>query len=65
LPNGGRASASCATLWLLQPSKRRAANDPTELYNVDRVSRSEGLDRLLGVLSFQQSACERCAGADG
>ena len=35
-----------ATLWSLQPSKRRAANDPTELYNVDRVSRSEGLDRL-------------------
>ncbi|WP_438307807.1 TrbI/VirB10 family protein [Burkholderia pseudomallei] len=35
-----------ATLWSLQPSKRRAANDPAELYNVDRVSRSEGLDRL-------------------
>jgi len=35
-----------ATLWSLQPTKRRAASDPTELYNVDRVSRSEGLDRL-------------------
>lgn len=35
-----------ATLWSLQPSKQRAANDATELYNVDRVSRSEGLDRL-------------------
>lgn len=35
-----------ATIWSLQPSKPRGGNDPAELYNVDRVSRSEGLDRL-------------------
>ncbi|MXP72870.1 TrbI/VirB10 family protein [Pseudomonas aeruginosa] len=35
-----------ATLWSLQPPKPRSGNDPTELYNVDRVSRSEGLERL-------------------
>jgi type IV secretion system protein VirB10 len=35
-----------ATLWSLQPSKPRSGNDPSELYNVDRVSRSEGLERL-------------------
>ncbi|WP_454710787.1 TrbI/VirB10 family protein [Cupriavidus nantongensis] len=35
-----------ATMWSLQPTQRRSASEPTELYNVDRVSRSEGLDRL-------------------
>jgi type IV secretion system protein VirB10 len=34
-----------ATIWLLQP-QRRGANEQTELYNVDRVSKSEGLDGL-------------------
>jgi type IV secretory pathway VirB10-like protein len=34
-----------ATVWTLQPGRRdRAA--PAELYNVDRVARSDGLDRL-------------------
>ena len=35
-----------ATVWSLQPKARRGANDPTELFNVDRVSRSEGLGKL-------------------
>ncbi|WP_137819151.1 TrbI/VirB10 family protein [Pseudomonas sp. 2FG] len=35
-----------ATIWSLQPPKPRGGSDPAELYNVDRVSRSEGLDRL-------------------
>lgn len=35
-----------ATIWSLQPSQRRGGKDPTELYNVDRVSKSEGLDQL-------------------
>ncbi|MDZ4236961.1 MAG: TrbI/VirB10 family protein [Hydrogenophaga sp.] len=34
-----------ALMWSLQP-QRRNASESTELYNVDRVSRSEGLDRL-------------------
>ena len=34
-----------ATIWSLQPH-RRNAEDQTELYNVDRVSKSEGLDGL-------------------
>ena len=34
-----------ATIWSLQP-QRRGANDQAELYNVDRVSKSEGLDGL-------------------
>jgi len=34
-----------ATIWSLQGSHRRGANS-SELYNVDRVSKSEGLDRL-------------------
>lgn len=34
------------TIWSLQPVARRSANEPAELYNVDRVSRSEGLNRL-------------------
>lgn len=35
-----------ATLWSLQPTQRRSGSEPAELYNVDRASRSEGLDRL-------------------
>lgn len=34
-----------ALIWSLQP-QRRNASEPAELYNVDRVSRSEGLDQL-------------------
>src|SRR3546814_4510497 len=34
-----------ATIWSLQP-QRRSADEQTELYNVDRVSKSEGLDDL-------------------
>ena len=34
-----------ALMWTLQP-QRRHASESTELYNVDRVSRSEGLDQL-------------------
>ena len=34
-----------ATIWSLQPH-RRGAGDRAELYNVDRVSKSEGLDGL-------------------
>jgi type IV secretion system protein VirB10 len=34
-----------ATIWSLQPP-RRTATEQTELYNVDRVSRSEGLNAL-------------------
>src|SRR5690606_1783799 len=34
-----------ATIWSLQPH-RRSAGTQTELYNVDRVSKSEGLDAL-------------------
>ncbi|MCL4777322.1 MAG: TrbI/VirB10 family protein [Gammaproteobacteria bacterium] len=36
-----------ATMWSLRPAQRRSADEPAEqLYNVDRVSRSEGLNRL-------------------
>ncbi|MDY7726233.1 conjugal transfer protein TrbI, partial [Pseudomonas aeruginosa] len=34
-----------AVMWSLQP-QRRGAGEQTELYNVDRVSKSEGLDAL-------------------
>ena len=34
-----------ALMWSLQP-QRRGAGEQTELYNVDRVSKSEGLDGL-------------------
>ena len=34
-----------ATIWSLQP-QRRGTNEQAELYNVDRVSKSEGLDGL-------------------
>ncbi|MFW5454112.1 TrbI/VirB10 family protein [Thioalkalivibrio sulfidiphilus] len=35
-----------ATLWSLQAPQRRGGSEPAELYNVDRVSPSEGLARL-------------------
>ncbi|PXX08599.1 type IV secretion system protein VirB10 [Paraburkholderia tropica] len=35
-----------ATMWSLQPKHQRGSNDAAELYNVDRVSKSEELDRL-------------------
>ena len=48
---GGVATAVLdATIWSLQASQRRGASEPTELYNVDRVSRSEGLAQLPGDL---------------
>jgi type IV secretion system protein VirB10 len=34
------------TLWSLQPVQRRSDDESNELYNVDRVSRAEKLDRL-------------------
>jgi len=44
---GGVATAVLgATIWSLQAPQRRGADEPTELYNVDRVSPSEGLARL-------------------
>lgn len=44
---GGLAVAVLgATIWSLQPSRPRGGSDPAELYNVDRVSRSEGLEQL-------------------
>lgn len=46
LAGGLSAVVLGATIWSLQPPKPRSGNDPAELYNVDRVSRSEGLDRL-------------------
>lgn len=43
---GGLAVAVLgALMWSLQP-QRRGANESTELYNVDRVSHSEGLNQL-------------------
>ena len=43
---GGLAVAVLgATMWSLQPRKR-STSEQAELYNVDRVSRSEGLDQL-------------------
>ncbi|WP_234194419.1 TrbI/VirB10 family protein [Pseudacidovorax sp. NFM-22] len=35
-----------AMLWSLEPRLRKPGGKPTELYNVDRVSRSEGLGKL-------------------
>ncbi|PJE43134.1 MAG: conjugal transfer protein TrbI [Pseudomonas sp.] len=46
LAGGLSAAVLGATIWSLQPPKPRVGSDPAELYNVDRVSRSEGLERL-------------------
>lgn len=35
-----------ALMWSLQPQRRSSSSQPAELYNVDRVSRSEGLNQL-------------------
>ncbi|WP_416391956.1 TrbI/VirB10 family protein [Alloalcanivorax xenomutans] len=44
---GGMATAVLgATIWSLQAPQRRGAGEATELYNVDRVSHSEGLAQL-------------------
>ena len=44
---GGLATAVLGgTIWSLQSTQRRGAGDQKELFNVDRVSRSEGLDQL-------------------
>jgi type IV secretion system protein VirB10 len=44
---GGLASAVLgAMLWSLQPQQRRNGAEQSELYNVDRVTRSEGLEQL-------------------
>ncbi|ODU58582.1 MAG: conjugal transfer protein TrbI [Comamonadaceae bacterium SCN 68-20] len=45
LTGGLSAAVLGATIWSLQPH-RRGAGEQTELYNVDRVSKSEGLDGL-------------------
>lgn len=46
LAGGVAAAVLGGTIWSLQSTQRRGAGDQKELYNVDRVSRSEGLDRL-------------------
>ncbi|RMH82423.1 TrbI/VirB10 family protein [Pseudomonas sp. AOB-7] len=44
---GGLSAAVLgAMLWSLQPQQRRQGVEPNELYNVDRVTRSEGLEQL-------------------
>ncbi|NQD95598.1 TrbI/VirB10 family protein [Pseudomonas sp. CrR25] len=44
---GGLASAVLgAMLWSLQPQQRRHGTEQSELYNVERVARSEGLEQL-------------------
>ncbi|QLC74666.1 TrbI/VirB10 family protein [Pseudomonas sp. LPB0260] len=44
---GGLAAAVLgALLWSLQPQPRRQGAEQAELYNVDRVARSEGLEQL-------------------
>lgn len=45
LVGGLSVAVLAALMWSLQPH-RRSAGESTELYNVDRISRSEGLDQL-------------------
>ncbi|MBE0588877.1 MAG: TrbI/VirB10 family protein, partial [Hydrogenophaga sp.] len=45
LAGGVAAAVLGATMWSLQP-RQRGAGEKTELYNVDRVSRSDGLSQL-------------------
>ncbi|BCX51798.1 hypothetical protein CTYAZ2_13800 [Comamonas testosteroni] len=45
LTGGMSVAVFGATIWSLQPH-RRGAGEQTEQYNVDRVSKSEGLDGL-------------------
>ncbi|MBM2765011.1 TrbI/VirB10 family protein [Burkholderia anthina] len=46
LAGGLGAAVLGATMWSLQPKHLRGNNDTTELYNVDRVSKSEELGQL-------------------
>ncbi|WP_372360670.1 TrbI/VirB10 family protein [Xanthomonas sp. NCPPB 1325] len=46
LAGGLAVAVMAATMWSLQPKPRRSDSDPAELYNVDRVSKSEALDQL-------------------
>lgn len=46
LAGGVSVAVLGATIWSLQSPKPRGGSDSAELYNVDRVSRSERLDRL-------------------
>ena len=46
LVGGLSAAVLGAMLWSLQPQQRRQGAEPNELYNVDRVARSEGLEQL-------------------
>ena len=52
------------TIWSLQPH-RRGAGEQTELYNVDRVSKSEGLDGLPSDYSKLPRRCRAGAAAAG
>ncbi|WP_312844266.1 TrbI/VirB10 family protein [Diaphorobacter nitroreducens] len=45
LAGGVAAAVLGATMWSLQP-RQRGTGEKTELYNVDRVSRSDGLSQL-------------------
>ncbi len=45
LAGGVAAAVLGATMWSLQP-RQRGAGEKSELYNVDRVSRSDGLSQL-------------------
>lgn len=48
LAGGLAAAILLATMWSLRPAHQKSKTESAELYNVDRVSRSEGLDRLPG-----------------
>lgn len=46
LAGGVAAAVLGATIWSLRTPQSRVAGEPAELYNIDRVSRSEGLSQL-------------------
>jgi type IV secretory pathway VirB10-like protein len=48
LAGGLAVAVMAATMWSLQPKPRRSNSETAELYNTDRVSRSERLDQLPG-----------------
>ena len=52
----GRSVAVLATIWSLQPHRRAACASRPSFYNVDRVSKSEGLDGL----PSDYPSCGRC-----
>ncbi len=62
LVGGLSAAVFGATIWSLQP-QRRSADEQTELYNVDRVSKSEGLDGLPADYSEAAAASARVGAA--